>query len=222
MANINFNEFQAGQGVSAPALNENFALANSAIENLEVELNSTKVSISSISNLKANKNGSSAEKFNVADATEDNNAVSFKQFNDVVETLSPTGTVIWFAGASAPAGYLLCDGSAVSRTVYANLFSVIGVTYGAGDSTTTFELPKLTDDRFAKGALIAGVYQDSNIAAHTHDVNYSAAVTSSSRYAAGGDIGYAWAIAQTATSETFGEGEHTYPKNLSLLPCIKY
>jgi microcystin-dependent protein len=55
----------------------------------------------------------------------------------------PTGSVQMFAAAAAPLGYLLCDGAAVSRTLYADLFAVIGVTYGAGNGTTTFNLPDL-------------------------------------------------------------------------------
>jgi microcystin-dependent protein len=53
----------------------------------------------------------------------------------------PTGTVVQFAGSSAPANWLICDGSAVSRTTYANLFGVISTTYGIGDGSTTFNLP---------------------------------------------------------------------------------
>ncbi len=54
---------------------------------------------------------------------------------------TPVGTVTAFAGATVPAGTLLCDGSAVSRTVYASLFAQIGTTYGSGDGSTTFNLP---------------------------------------------------------------------------------
>lgn len=56
-----------------------------------------------------------------------------------------TGSVIAFAATSPPAGFLVCDGSAVSRSVYANLFAVIGITFGAGDGSTTFNLPDLRD-----------------------------------------------------------------------------
>jgi len=63
---------------------------------------------------------------------------------DIMGASSPVGTVVDFAGSSAPTGWLLCDGSAVSRTTYANLFSVIGTTYGAGDGSTTFNLPDCT------------------------------------------------------------------------------
>lgn len=53
----------------------------------------------------------------------------------------PVGTIIPFAGNSIPQGYLLCDGSAISRTTYASLFAVIGTIYGAGDGNSTFNLP---------------------------------------------------------------------------------
>lgn len=57
--------------------------------------------------------------------------------------LTPCGAVTAFAGSVAPAGYLLCDGSAVSRSSYFELFSIIGTTYGVGDGSTTFNLPNL-------------------------------------------------------------------------------
>lgn len=55
----------------------------------------------------------------------------------------PSGALVPFAGAAAPAGWLLCSGGAVSRTQYAQLFAVIGTTYGSGDGKTTFNLPDL-------------------------------------------------------------------------------
>ena len=48
-----------------------------------------------------------------------------------------------YAGASAPSGWLLCNGAAINRTTYATLFGIIGETYGEGDSNTTFNLPDL-------------------------------------------------------------------------------
>ncbi len=53
----------------------------------------------------------------------------------------PVGAQVPYVGTTAPNGWLLCDGSAVSRTQYAELFAVIGTTYGAGDGKTTFNLP---------------------------------------------------------------------------------
>lgn len=55
----------------------------------------------------------------------------------------PAGTIVQWPGATAPANWLICDGAAVSRTTYASLFAAIGVQYGAGDGTTTFNLPNL-------------------------------------------------------------------------------
>lgn len=56
----------------------------------------------------------------------------------------PSGVILPFGGSSAPTGFLMCDGSAVSRTTYADLFDVIGTTYGSGDGSTTFNLPNLS------------------------------------------------------------------------------
>ena len=67
----------------------------------------------------------------------------------------PVGTVLPFAGSSTPAGYVLCNGAAVSRTTYAALFAVIGTTYGAGNGSTTFNLPNYTD-KFLQGHTTAG------------------------------------------------------------------
>ena len=67
----------------------------------------------------------------------------------------PVGAQLPFAGTTVPSGYLLCDGSAVSRTTYKDLFEVIGTTYGAGDGSTTFNLPNM------KGKIPVG-YKDSD------------------------------------------------------------
>jgi microcystin-dependent protein len=61
--------------------------------------------------------------------------------NAIAQTTEKPGMIKPFAGTTVPTGYLLCDGSAVSRTTYANLFSAIGTTYGSGDGSTTFNLP---------------------------------------------------------------------------------
>lgn len=55
----------------------------------------------------------------------------------------PTGTILANASATLPFGYLLCDGSAVSRTTYAQLFTALSTTWGAGDGSTTFNVPDL-------------------------------------------------------------------------------
>lgn len=64
--------------------------------------------------------------------------------------LPPVGSVSTYAGNQAPTGYILCDGSAISRTTYHALFQVIGTTYGSGDGSTTFNVPNL------KGKFVVG------------------------------------------------------------------
>ena len=62
--------------------------------------------------------------------------------NTVVQT-TPVGVIEAFAGVNAPAGWLFCDGSAISRSPYPELFSALGTTYGSGDGSTTFNIPDL-------------------------------------------------------------------------------
>lgn len=93
----------------------------------------------------------------------------------------PVGTINTYAGTTAPSGWLLCDGAAVSRTTYASLFSVIGETFGAGDLSTTFNIPDLRrrvpvgkgtsdtigdDDGLAEGA--RGLTHTHSVPAHYH------------------------------------------------------
>jgi microcystin-dependent protein len=61
----------------------------------------------------------------------------------LLDVVGDTGEVKPFAGTTAPAGYLLCFGQAISRTAYAGLFAVLSTTYGVGDGSTTFNLPDL-------------------------------------------------------------------------------
>ena len=81
------------------------------------------------------------------------------------------GEVIWYGGNSAPTNFLLCDGSAVSRTTFDKLFSVIGTKFGAGDGSTTFNLPNLVDHRFIEGNTTAGATHDSAMPEHSHSTN---------------------------------------------------
>lgn len=109
--------------------------------------------------------------------------------------LPPIGEVTMFAGSTAPYGYLICNGSQVSRTTYAALFAIVSTSFGQGNGTTTFHLPDLRG-RFVRGldgaagndpdaasrtAMNTGGATGNNIGsvqadafeAHTHDVAYS-------------------------------------------------
>ena len=58
----------------------------------------------------------------------------------------PTATIVPWSSASVPSGFLECNGAAVSRTTYATLFGIVGTTYGAGDGSSTFNVPDLQDN----------------------------------------------------------------------------
>jgi hypothetical protein len=61
-----------------------------------------------------------------------------------IAPLVPAGTIVAWAGATAPSGYLICDGSNISRATYAAVFAICGTTYGVGDGSTTFNIPNLS------------------------------------------------------------------------------
>ncbi len=58
----------------------------------------------------------------------------------------PTATIVPWSSSSVPSGFLECDGAAVSRTTYSALFAIVGTTYGAGDGSSTFNVPNLSDN----------------------------------------------------------------------------
>lgn len=72
------------------------------------------------------------------------------------ESLVPTGVLLPHGGGSAPTGFLLCDGAAVSRTTYADLFGVIAELFGVGDGSTTFNVPD-TQGKIPVGKGASGV-----------------------------------------------------------------
>jgi microcystin-dependent protein len=88
---------------------------------------------------------------NVAAPTTGTDATNKTYVDAQLGSAAPSGLVCAFGGAVAPTGWLLCNGAAVSRTTYATLFAVVGTTYGAGDGTTTFNVPNL-QGRFPIGA----------------------------------------------------------------------
>jgi hypothetical protein len=143
---------------------------------------------------------------------------------------TPAGQVAFYATANAPAGWLVANGAAVSRTQYARLFAAIGTMYGAGDGSSTFNLPDLRGE-FVRGAdqgrgvdpnRAVGSKQADDFKSHQHGgtirytgpVNHTlnggfATITTGHSYDGGNASG-------------FTGGTETRPRNVALLPCISY
>lgn len=86
--------------------------------------------------------------------------ITSEQYNDLRDDIEavynasvPIGTILMWAGTSSniPEGFLACDGSAINRTTYSDLFTIQGTTFGSGNESTTFNLPNMRD-RFVVGA----------------------------------------------------------------------
>lgn len=94
-------------------------------------------------------------------------------------SMAPVGSIVMFGGLAAPAGWFLCAGQAVSRSLYPELFALFGTTYGVGDGSTTFNLPDLRS-RFPVGKGTAGFSdalgeaggsKDAVVVSHNHSQN---------------------------------------------------
>lgn len=159
---------------------------------------------------------------------------------DVVNT-NPTGTVIMFPVEVPPSGYIECDGSEVSRTTYAKLFAVLGTRYGAGDGSTTFNLPDMRGqfvrgwdhnsavdpDRNLRsnrgdgvGGDNVGTLQGGQIQSHRHNIFPNVA---GHTLGAGNYLHGAWYPMSYGNSYTGNNGgNETRPKNIYMMYCIKY
>lgn len=117
----------------------------------------------------------------------------------------PAGSIQEFAGASVPSGWLACDGSAVSRTTYSRLYAAIGTTWGAGNGSTTFNVPDFrgrarigtgTGTGLTARALAASggaetvTLTSATMPAHTHTFSGSATSGGDHGHASGGDHGH--------------------------------
>lgn len=161
--------------------------------------------------------------------------------------LLPPGIVVPYSGITSPQEWLMCDGSQVSRTTYARLYTAIANTYGSGNGSTTFHLPDLRG-RFVRGsdnmgsgaagvdpdaagrtamnsggntAANVGSIQDDEYQSHTHvvDVGLWIAGSTGNKFGAGSGSGTGTnGIESTATS---GGGNETRPKNANLNYIIK-
>jgi microcystin-dependent protein len=147
-----------------------------------------------------------------------------------ITALVPSGAIMDFAYNSAPAGWLVADGSIISRLTYAPLFAVIGTLYGVGNGTTTFNLPDFRG-YYRRGAVangdgatggFPGEKQVHQLQSHTHTVGRgsqngtsSGNGTSPNAFQGASDSSF-----PATTSSSTGGGE-TRPYTISVLTCIK-
>ena len=147
----------------------------------------------------------------------------------------PTGGFMFFHATTPPEGWLLCNGQPVSRSTYAALFSVIGTKYGAGDGSSTFNLPNL-HHRFLEGTTTTSEV-GSSVQAGLPNITGKPALqgansfegafyksTSTSNSNVCGDWSGAYGIVFDATrsNSIFGKSSGVQPNSLRLLPCIKF
>lgn len=163
-----------------------------------------------------------------AAASAANELVRKVEFDAAVAATVPAGAVQAFAMSSAPTGWLKANGEAVSRTTYATLFAAIGTTFGAGDGSTTFNLPDLRgefvrgwdDGRGVDSGRGFGTAQADEFEAHYHDVRTNSA-TGSGTGGGGYFISNAGVGDMERTRATPSGGSETRPRNVALLYCIK-
>lgn len=120
---MNIETLKGGEGGEAPLatiadLKTDVERVDAAMDTVEHSLSETTASISMMEN-------------------------SIAAISALIEAIVPAGTILTFAGAVAPSGWGICDGSAYSRGAYPKLFNAIGTTWGAGNGTSTFNIPDL-------------------------------------------------------------------------------
>jgi len=135
-----------------------------------------------------------------------------------------SGSVHWFAADTPPTGFLECDGSSLSTTTYADLYAVIGYTFGG--SGGSFNIPDLRGEfirgwdnsRGVDSGRSFGSAQDDEFESHTH-----AQAPDTILYSGGGVVNVSGSSTRAAGGTTSATGgAETRPRNIALLPCIKY
>jgi len=147
---------------------------------------------------------------------------------------NPVGTVNYFARQFPPEGWLLCDGREVSRDVFADLFNMLGTSFGKGDGKITFNLPDLRGE-FIRGLDMGrgidsnrglGSSQADDFKSHFHGLLFGAKAGSVNAVVSNNDrllddVKYTYASGHGAYMTAEG-GAETRPRNVALLACIKY
>ena len=170
--------------------------------------------------------------------------------SDIAEIIEESGSggiigeIIAYPGTTAPEGTLICDGSAISREAYSELFAIIGTNNGAGDGTSTFNIPDLRD-KWVKysgtensvGDVLAEGLPNISGSIHSYAVRHAAANVANSGALSGSlttvsnnidgnrynwsCLNYLYFNANTSNN-IYGNSTHVTPNSIVLLPCIRY
>lgn len=151
------------------------------------------------------------------------------------------GHIDYTARTTAPAGWMACDGRALSRAVYASLFAAIGTTYGAGDGSTTFNIPDLRGEfirgldsgRGVDSGRAMGSGQTDAMQGHWHEQYYQTGVATqggSGVLSGSGTLNATLNSSSNAIRQPKSDGSsgtprtaaETRPRNVALLPIIRY
>lgn len=196
---------------------------------------------------KARDLGDAANKANFLDnVTSDIQTQLTANATAAANAVLPAGLILPFGNTSAPTGYLACDGSAVSRTTYATLFTAIGTTWGSGDGSSTFNVPDLRGaflrgtgshgtSNMANGSAFAGQavgsFENDQMQNHAHRgvYNYNSSIgtaqNQSPSTASNGSLNTNHSNIKEPTEYnnqgTPRVGDETRPFNAGILYCIK-
>lgn len=161
------------------------------------------------------------------------NGVAFDGTKDIIVGSNPVGTIIAVAYTGVPEGYMHCNGAAVNRTTYVNLFNKIGTTYGAGDGSTTFNLPN-TVARFLEGGAGAGTYYEAGLPNITGNISaFKASISgafvgsnNTNRYDGWNDNEDEYAVSTSfdasRSNSIYGASTTVQPPAMTVIYCIKY
>lgn len=161
------------------------------------------------------------------------NGVAFDGTKDIIVDSNPVGTIIAVAYTGVPEGYMHCNGAAVNRTTYVNLFNKIGTFYGAGDGSTTFNLPN-TVARFLEGGIGAGTYYEAGLPNITGNISaFKSSISgafvgsnNTNRYDGWDDNQDEYAVSTSfdasRSNRIYGASTTVQPPAMTVIYCIKY
>ena len=162
-----------------------------------------------------------------------------KTHNNATLSSSLTGAVAFFPLSSAPIGWIKADGSAISRTTYSELFTVIGTDHGAGDGSTTFNVPDLRGEFLRcwdDGKVVDSgraintsqsedwkAFYQTNTGINTHSYDHTHVYMGKTLYPnyTGNMFTGGWAAPAAAVGTAWDDEGEIRPRNVALLACIK-